>query len=72
MWLARVGRTDLIGLPTGGAYSEATAADLLLPRLLAGERADVRTVARLSHGGVLSREMRFRMPPYARALVSDE
>ncbi len=72
LWLARVGRTDLIGLPTCGAYSKATAADLLLPRLLSGERADARTVARLGHGGVLSREMRFRMPPYARELASED
>ncbi len=72
LWLARVGGTDLIGLPTCGAYSKATAADLLLPRLLSGERADARTVARLGHGGVLSREMRFRMPPYARELGSDD
>jgi molybdenum cofactor cytidylyltransferase len=68
LWLARVGRTDIIGLPTCGAYSRATAADLLLPRLLSGERANARTVARLGHGGVLTREMRFRMPPYARDL----
>jgi hypothetical protein len=72
LWLARVGRTDIIGLPTCGAYSKATAADLLLPRLLSGERADARTVARLGHGGVLAREMRFRMPPYARELEAEE
>lgn len=72
LWLARVGRTDIIGLPTCGAYSKATAADLLLPRLLSGERADARTVARLGHGGVLTREMRFRMPPYARELEAPE
>lgn len=68
LWLAHVGETDVMGLPTCGAYSKATAADLLLPRLLSGERADARTVARLGHGGVLTREMRFRMPPYARDL----
>jgi hypothetical protein len=72
LWLARVGRTDVIGLPTCGAYSKATAADLLLPRLLSGERADARTVARLGHGGVLAREMRFRMPPYARELEAED
>ena len=30
-------RTAILGLPTCGAYSKATAADLLLPRLLSGE-----------------------------------
>ena len=37
LWLARIGRTAILGLPTCGAYSKATAADLLLPRLLTGE-----------------------------------
>ena len=69
LWLARIGRTAILGLPTCGAYSKATAADLLLPRLLTGEppiRSDGRPS--LGHGGVLTREMRFRFPPYAREL----
>jgi hypothetical protein len=68
LWLARVGRTAILGLPTCGAYSKATAADLLLPRLLTGEPPTLRTVSYLGHGGVLTREMRFRFPPYAREL----
>jgi molybdopterin biosynthesis enzyme len=72
VWLARIGRTDLLGLPTCGAYSRATAADLLLPRLLTGERASNRMAASLGHGGVLTRAMRFRFPPYARELEAPE
>ena len=68
LWLARVGQTDILGLPTCGAYSKATAADLLLPRLLSGERASAATVARLGVGGILTRSMRFRFPAYAREL----
>jgi molybdopterin biosynthesis enzyme len=68
LWLARIGRTDLLGLPSCGAYSKATAADLLLPRLLSGERASAATVARLGVGGILTRSMRFRFPAYARDL----
>jgi hypothetical protein len=68
LWLARVGRTAILGLPTCGAYSKATAADLLLPRLLTGEPPTRRTVSHLGHGGVLTRDMRFRFPPYAREL----
>lgn len=68
LWLARVGGTSILGLPTCGAYSKATAADLLLPRLLAGEPASERTVAKLGHGGILTRSQRFRFPPYAREL----
>ena len=68
LWLARLGRTAILGLPTCGAYSKATAADLLLPRLLTGEPPTRRTVSALGHGGVLTREMRFRFPAYARDL----
>lgn len=68
LWLARVGGTSILGLPTCGAYSKATAADLLLPRLLTGEPASERTVAKLGHGGILTRSQRFRFPPYARDL----
>lgn len=68
LWLARVGRVDILGLPSCGAYSRATAADLLLPRMVAGERAGPRLAASLGHGGILSRAMRFRFPEYARGL----
>ncbi len=68
LWLARIGRTAVLGLPTCGAYSKATAADLVLPRLLTGERPDRRLVAGLGHGGLLTRDQRFRFPPYAREL----
>ena len=72
LWLARVGRVPVLGLPSCGAYSKATAADLLLPRLLSGEPASARTVARLGHGGLLTRDQRFRFPPYAREMDAPE
>jgi hypothetical protein len=72
LWLARVGGTSILGLPTCGAYSKATAADLLLPRLLAGEPPSEATVAKLGHGGILTRTQRFRFPKYARELDAPE
>jgi probable molybdopterin binding protein len=72
LWLARVGGTSILGLPTCGAYSRATAVDLLLPRLLAGEPASEATVAKLGHGGILTRSQRFRFPRYARDLDDPE
>jgi molybdopterin biosynthesis enzyme len=65
LWLAVVDRTAVVGLPSCGAYSMATAADLLLPRLAAGQPASAATVARLAHGGILTRSQRFRFPAYA-------
>ena len=46
--------------------------DLLLPRLLAGEPPTRATIARLGHGGVLTRDQRFRFPRYARELEAPE
>ena len=72
LWLACIRRTAILGLPTCGAYSKATAADLLLPRLLTGEPPTLQTVSRLGHGGILTRDMRFRFPAYARDLEAPE
>lgn len=72
LWLARIRGTGILGLPTCGAYSKATAADLVLPRLLTGEPAGSRLVAGLGHGGLLTRTQRFRFPSYARELDAPE
>ena len=72
LWLARVGHSVVLGLPSCGAYSKVTAADLLIPRLLSGDPPNAATVARLGHGGVLTRDMRFRFPAYALSLEAPE
>lgn len=72
LWLARVGRSAVVGLPSCGAYSRATAADLLLPLLVAGFPPTPATVARLAHGGILDRTQRYRFPAYARELEAPE
>jgi hypothetical protein len=64
LWLARLGEIPLIGMPTCGMFSQATTFDLILPRLLAGETVGARELSALGHGGLLSREMAFRFPPY--------
>ena len=68
VWLGRLGRTAVLGLPTCGAYSKATAADLVLPRLLTGERPSPLLVSPLGHGGILTRNQRFRFADYAKDL----
>jgi hypothetical protein len=72
IWLAELGQSQLLGLPQCGMFAKATAADLILPRLLTGERLTAGSLAELAHGGVLGREMRFRFPPYARDLDAPE
>ena len=72
LWLAELGPIRLLGLPGCGMFSMATAADLVLPRLITGEALDEASLAGLAHGGVLSRDMRFRMPKYARDLETPD
>jgi hypothetical protein len=72
IWLAELDGSLLLGLPQCGMFSMATAADLLLPRLLTGEALTAADLADLAHGGMLGRQMRFRFPPYARDLQAPE
>jgi hypothetical protein len=64
LWLARWDEAPVLGMPTCGMFSQATTFDLVLPRLLAGEPIGNRELAALGHGGLLSREMAYRFPPY--------
>ena len=72
IWLAELDGSRLLGLPQCGMFTMATAADLVLPRLLTGEALTAADLADLAHGGVLGKEMRFRFPAYARNLRSPE
>lgn len=64
LWLAYWDGLPLLGMPTCGMFSQATTFDLVLPRVLAGQRVDNRAIAGLGHGGLLSRDMAYRFPPY--------
>jgi hypothetical protein len=72
LWLARWNDAPVLGMPTCGMFSEATTFDLILPRLLAGEAIGNGEIAQLGHGGLLSREMAFRFPPYRPGSVRGE
>jgi hypothetical protein len=76
-WLARLGDASIVGMPTCGLFSQATVFDLVLPRILSGEDVDKRVLSLLGHGGLLTRDVAFRFPPYRPsrqrgALDSDE
>jgi molybdopterin biosynthesis enzyme len=64
LFLARWKDLPALGMPTCGMFSQATTFDLVLPRLLAGEAIGNAEIAALGHGGLLSREMAYRFPPY--------
>ncbi len=63
-WLAYAGAVPIIGMPSCGVFSRATVFDLILPRLLAGERLSRRDLAAFGAGGMLTREQSHRFPPY--------
>jgi molybdenum cofactor synthesis domain-containing protein len=50
--LAYLGQTPVLGLPGCVMYCPATVFDLVLPRLLAGERVASEEIAALGHGGL--------------------
>jgi len=64
LWLAYLGDTPMLGLPSCGMYSRATAMDIVLPQVLTGRRPRRADLAALGHGGHLTREMEFRFAPY--------
>jgi molybdopterin biosynthesis enzyme len=63
-WIARTASSTMVGMPSCGLFSRATVFDLLLPRLLIGERLDAGQLSRLGHGGFLTPDMTYRFPPY--------
>lgn len=72
LWLARWDATAVLGMPTCGMFSQATTFDLVLPRILAGEKLGNREIAELGHGGLLSRDMAYRFPPYKASAARGE
>jgi hypothetical protein len=72
LWLARWDGTSVLGMPTCGMFSQATTFDLVLPRIIVGERIGNREIAELGHGGLLSRDMAYRFPPYRASAARGE
>jgi hypothetical protein len=65
-WLGHRDEGDIpvVSLASCSMYSRSTVADLVLPRIMAGERVTSADIAALGHGGMLDRDMQFRFPPY--------
>lgn len=64
-WLSYLGEVPIFGLALCGMFSKTTVLDLLLPRFLAGRPVRAEDLAELGYGGLLSKDMAFRFPPYA-------
>jgi hypothetical protein len=72
LWLAHWDGHPVLGMPTCGMFSQATTFDLVLPRILAGEPVGNTEIAELGHGGLLSRAVAYRFPPYRANAVRGE
>ncbi len=72
VWLAYLGDVPVFGVAACGMFSKATVLDLLLPRFFAGLRVRASDFNNLGHGGLLSRDMAFRFPPYGGFEAKDE
>ncbi len=66
-WLYRYGRQWVAGLPSCGVMSQATIFDLMLTWLFADMPVTSDRLAAIGHGGLLTRDMAFRFPPYRTA-----
>lgn len=49
---AEIDGVAVLGIPACGLYHQTTILDLVLPRILAGERLSRRDIARMGHGGL--------------------
>ena len=72
LFLAEIGGRPVLGMPTCGMFSQATTFDLVLPRLLTGERVDNVQLAGLGEGGLMSGESAWRFPPYRKNVARGE
>jgi hypothetical protein len=64
VWLAYLAEKPIFGVAACGMFSKATVLDLILPRLFTGARVTAGDFNGLGHGGLLSKDMAFRFPPY--------
>jgi len=63
-WLSYLDGVPVFGLALCGMFSRTTVLDLLLPRFLSGREVRGEDLAAFGHGGLLSKDMSFRFPPY--------
>src|SRR2546430_5577580 len=64
LWIAYLGEIPVLGAPSCGIFSRATSLDLLLPRIMTGERLRATALAGLAAGGIIAPETSYRLAPY--------
>ena len=71
VWLAYLENKPIFGVAACGMFSKATVLDLILPRLFTGSRVSAADFNGLGHGGLLSKDMAFRFPPYGATMLDE-
>lgn len=64
-WQAELADVPVLSLASCSLFSQATVVDLLLPRVLTGERITAADLAAIGHGGLMEHGMEWRFPSYA-------
>ena len=66
--MADINGVPLLGIPACGLYHQTTILDLILPRILTGERLNRRDIAQMGHGGLCLNcsECRFPHCPFGK------
>ena len=72
LWLARIGRTASSACRRAAPTRRRPPPTCCCRGCCPASAASARTVARLGHGGILTRDQRFRFPAYARELDAPE
>lgn len=63
-WIAYEGELPIVGLPACATLAESTIVDLLVAKILAGERLTRAELATFGHGGLLTADTAFRLPRF--------
>ncbi|MCK4837319.1 MAG: molybdopterin-binding protein, partial [Desulfobulbaceae bacterium] len=50
--VGKIGKIPVLGLPACGMFHRTTVFDLILPRVMLGEKIDREELARMGHGGL--------------------
>jgi hypothetical protein len=68
LWLAWGNSAAIVGAPSCGIFSKVSSLDVVLPRLMTGERVEAAQLAELSAGGLIAPETSYRLAPYRKGL----
>jgi hypothetical protein len=66
--IAYIGDIPVLGVPACGIYHKTTMLDLLLPRVLAGEKIERKDLAVMGHGGLCldCKTCRYQICPFGK------